>query len=168
LWVVDDATGHGGNENDGSWLASGDHVLAQSLGHQERSSQVDVNQTHPHLAVVGLGGDVGARARVSKRLSHTTGNGLGVDILSNTSGVDQNVGNTVLLDDGVDRLVNGVLITNIHLEEGDGDSIAGELVKGSHGILSVLLVRVENDEGLGSSLSARLCHGVSETTGSTK
>lgn len=60
LWVVDDGSGHRGNEDDGTWLASLNHGLANSLCDHERSVEVDVDQSAEHGVVVSLGWNVGA------------------------------------------------------------------------------------------------------------
>jgi hypothetical protein len=59
LGVVHDAAGHGSNEDDGAGLASCDHGLADGLRHQERASQVDVDETAEHAMVIILSLDVG-------------------------------------------------------------------------------------------------------------
>jgi len=60
LRVVDDGAGHGGNEDDGSGLVLGHQGTTNGLGHHEGTGQVDIDQTAPHLEIVGLGWDVGA------------------------------------------------------------------------------------------------------------
>lgn len=60
LWVVDDGSRHGSNEDDGSLLAGGNHGLGNSLGHKEGTSQVDIDETTEHGVVVLLGLDVRA------------------------------------------------------------------------------------------------------------
>lgn len=60
LWVVDDASGHGSNEDDGTTIARLDHLTANGLGDEEVAVDVDVDESSEHLGVVGLGLDVGA------------------------------------------------------------------------------------------------------------
>jgi hypothetical protein len=60
LWVVDDGAGHGGNQDNGAGLVLGHQGTTNGLGHHEGAGQVDVDQTAPHLEVVGLSWDIGA------------------------------------------------------------------------------------------------------------
>jgi hypothetical protein len=63
LGIVDNATGHGSNEDDGAGLASRDHGLGDGLRHQERASQIDVDETTEHAMVIVLSLDVGTVKR---------------------------------------------------------------------------------------------------------
>jgi hypothetical protein len=58
LRVVDNRSGHGGNQDDGARLASSNCSTANSLGHHEGASQVDIDQAAPHLEIISLSGDV--------------------------------------------------------------------------------------------------------------
>lgn len=144
LRVVDNGARHGGDEDQAAWLASGHHGAANGLGHEECTSKVDVNQATEHGRVVCFGLDVG---------------------VGNTSGVDESVGSAVDVNDGVDSGVDGSAVTDVHLEEGDGD--ARLLVQLSGGFITKLLVGIENDNVLSTSLGAGAGHVVTETTGTT-
>lgn len=145
LREVDDAAGHGGNEDDGAGLASGDHGLANSLGHEEGTSQVDIDQTTEHVGVVVLSGDVG---------------------ISDTGGVDQDVRSAIFLNDGVDGLDDRISITDIDLEEGDWET--SESVELSSRLVTEILVGIEDDDALGASFSAGTGHVVTETASTTR
>lgn len=144
LGVVDNGAGHGGDEDQAARLASGHHGAADGLGHEECTSEVDVNKTTEHGRVVCLGLDVG---------------------VGNTSGIDESVGSTVDVNDGVEGSVDGSAVTDIHLEEGDGD--ARLLVQLSSGFITKLLVGVKDDDVLSTGLGAGTGHVVTETTGTT-
>lgn len=58
LRVIDNGSGHGGNQDDGARLASSNCSTTNGLGHHERASQVDINQAAPHLEIISLGGNV--------------------------------------------------------------------------------------------------------------
>ena len=144
LGVVDDGARHGGDQDDGSRLASGHHGTANRLGHQEGTSQVDVDQSAEHGGVVLFGGDVR---------------------IGNAGRVDKNIGSAVELHNLLDSGINSGAVTNVDLEERDGE--AGLLVKLSSGLVSKLLVGVEDDDGLSASLSTSASHVVTKTTGTT-
>ena len=144
LRVVDDAAGHGGNEDNATGLASGHHGTSDSLGHQEGTSKVDVDETTEHGGVVGLSLDVG---------------------VGNTGRVDEDVRSTIHLDDGVDGSVDGSAVTNVNLEEGDRE--AGLLVQLSGSLVTKLLVGIKNDDSLSTGLSAGAGHVVTQTTSTT-
>jgi hypothetical protein len=65
LGVVDNGARHGGDQDDGTRLASCHHGLADGLRHQEGSGEVDVDQAAEHGVVVGLSRDVGTALPVS-------------------------------------------------------------------------------------------------------
>ena len=67
LWVVDDRTGHGGDVDDAAALAASDHLVADSLRHQEGTSDIDIDQAAELVVWVGLGFDVGT---VAQKISH--------------------------------------------------------------------------------------------------
>lgn len=141
LGVVDDGAGHGGNQDQAARLASSHHGAANSLGHEEGTSKVDVDQAAEHGGVIGLSLNVG---------------------VGNTGSVDQDVGSTVELDNGVNSSVDGSTVTDIDLEEGDGETRL--LVQLSGGGVAQLLVGIEDDDGLGTSLGAGSGHVVAQTT----
>ena len=58
LRIIDNGSGHGGNQDDGAWLAGSNCSTTNSLRHHEGASQVDIDQTAPHLEIISLGGDV--------------------------------------------------------------------------------------------------------------
>ena len=60
LRVVDDSSGHRGDVNDGSAGLGLDHSLANGLGDDEGTGDVDVDETTEHVVVIDLGLDVGA------------------------------------------------------------------------------------------------------------
>lgn len=142
LGVVDNGAGHGGDEDQAAGLASGHHGAADGLGHEESASEVDVDETAEHGGVVGLGLDVG---------------------VGNTSGVDEGVGAAVDVDDGVDGGVDGSAVTDVNLEEGDGN--ARLLVQLSSGGVAELLVGVKDDNVLRAGLGTGAGHVVTQTTG---
>lgn len=144
LGVVDDGTGHGGDQDQATGLASGHHGATDSLGHEEGTSQIDVNETTEHGGVVGLGLDVG---------------------VGDTGGVDEGVGGTIEFDNGVDSSVDGGTITDIDFEERDGKTRL--LVQLGGSLVTELLVGVENDNVLGTGLGAGASHVVTETTSTT-
>lgn len=144
LGVVDDGARHGGDQDQAARLASGHHGAANSLGHEEGTSEVDVDQTTEHGGVVSLSLDVG---------------------VGNTGSVDQDVGSTVELDNGVNGSVDGSTVTDIDLEEGDGETRL--LVQLGGGSVAQLLVGIEDDDGLGTSLGTGSGHVVAETTSTT-
>ena len=142
LWVVDDRTRHAGNEDDASGLLGSNHGLGDSLSHEERTSQVDVNETTEHGVVILLGLDVG---------------------VGNTGRVDENVGCAKGVDNSVDSLDDSTSITDIDLVELHWDASA--LVKLGGGLVTEGLVGVEDDEGAGTGLGAGFGDGVTKTTG---
>lgn len=142
LRVVDDRTRHAGDEDDASGLLGSHHGLGDSLGHQEGSSKVDVDETAEHRVVVLLGLDVG---------------------VGDTGGVDENVGRAESVDDCVDSLDDGAAVTDVDLVELHGD--AGALVELGGGLVAKGLVGVEDDDGAGTGLSAGFGNGVTETAG---
>lgn len=58
LRVVDDGSGHGGNQYNRAGFTSSNHCPSNSLGHQEGSSEVDINESTEHHMVVSFGRDV--------------------------------------------------------------------------------------------------------------
>lgn len=144
LGVVDDGTRHGGNQDQAARLASGHHSAADGLGHQERTSQVDVDETTEHGGVISLSLDVG---------------------VGNTGGVDKDVRGAIKLNNGVNGSVDSSAVTDVDLEEGDGETRL--LVQLSSGGVSELLVGIEDDDGLGTSLGAGSGHVVAQTTSTT-
>jgi hypothetical protein len=58
LRVIDNGSGHGGNQDDRARLASSNCSTTNSLGHHERAGQVDIDQAAPHLEIISLSGDV--------------------------------------------------------------------------------------------------------------
>ena len=64
LRVQDAEAGDGREEDDGAARASGDHVTAAGLGHDEGARQVDVEEVAELGRVVGFGFDVGAFGRL--------------------------------------------------------------------------------------------------------
>lgn len=144
LGVVDDAAGHGGNEDEAARLAGGHHGTTNGLGHEEGSRKVDVNETTEHGRVVGLSLDVG---------------------VGNTSSIDEDVRNAKVLDNRLDSGIDGATVTNVNLEEGDGETRL--LVQLSSGDITKILVGVKDDDSFGTGLSAGASHVVAEATGAT-
>lgn len=60
LRVVDDRSGHRGDEYHRNWVLDLNHLLGDSLSDQESSSDVDVDETTEHLGGVGVGRNVRA------------------------------------------------------------------------------------------------------------
>lgn len=60
LRPIDDSSAHRSDEDDGSSRALADHVAAGSLGADERTIEINIDQTTEHVGVVGLRGDIGA------------------------------------------------------------------------------------------------------------
>lgn len=144
LRVVDDGAGHRSNEDDGAGLASGHHGAANSLGHQERTVEVDVDETTEHGGVVLLSRNVG---------------------VGNTGRVNEDVRGAIKVNDVLNGSIDGVTITNVHLEERDRK--AGLLVKLGSRLVAKLLVGIKDGNGLRASLSAGASHVVTKTTGTT-
>lgn len=144
LGVVDNGAGHGGDHDQAAGLASGHHGAANGLGHQEGTSEVDVDQTTEHGRVVGLSLDVG---------------------VGNTGSVDENIRGAVELDNGVDGGVDGSAVTDVDLEEGNGQTRL--LVQLSGGGVAQLLVGIEDDDGLGTGLSTGAGHVVAQAASTT-
>lgn len=92
--------------------------------------------------------------------------GLGLDVgVGDTGGVDEDVRGAVGRDASVDGGVDGGTVTDVDLEEGNGET--GLLVKLGGSFVAELLVDVEDDEGLRTGLGAGPGHVVSETASTT-
>lgn len=142
LGVVDDGSRHGGYEDDGSRLLGSNHGLGDGLGHQEGTSQVDVDEATEHGVVVLLSLDVG---------------------VGDTGSVDEDVWCAEVLDDRVDSLDDGAAVADVNLVELHGD--AGALVELGGGLVAQGLVGVEDDDGAGAGFGAGFGDGVTKTAG---
>ena len=99
-----------------------------------------------------------------RRRKHGRVVGLGLDVgVGNTGRVDEDIWGAVELDDGINGGVDGGAVTDVDLEEGDGE--ARELVQLGGGGVTELLVGIKDDNVLGAGLSAGAGHVVAEATG---
>ena len=83
------------------------------------------------------------------------------NLLSNTSGVDENVDSAVVSGNILDSLLNGSLVTDVDLVEADVDtSLSGEVLSG---LLAELLLNIKDGNALDANLREGLSHVVTES-----
>ncbi len=78
------------------------------------------------------------------------------NLLSNACRVDQHIRSTIFLKHGFHATLDSTSITDINLEEVDGDAVSSLLVKFSSRNVAELLVGIEEDYIAGTGLNACL------------
>lgn len=118
LRVVDDGARHGGDVDDRAAGLGLDHLLADGLGDEEGTGDVDVDEATELVVVVDLGLDVGTNDLSVKEKEVRAWS----DLLGNAGSIDQDIELAVVIDNVLDGLAHSLTVAHVDTIETDVDT----------------------------------------------